>query len=73
MFKITISQFRAPLSTATDDDASEVFVQIVDNLDIKAVFNAINSAPPLPKPKKARSDKGVPRSRPLVTAGLEGK
>lgn len=73
MYKITISQFTEPLATATGDDASEVFVQIVENLDIKAVFNAINSSPPLPKPKKARSDKGVPRKKEQATAGLDGK
>jgi len=68
MYKITISQF-----TPDAGDHFEIYAQSVENLSIRAVIDAINSALEPVKQKKVRRDKGLPRKKDQTTAGLEGK
>lgn len=50
-----------------------IYSQQVDNLVLLDVIQAINSAPPAPKAKKPRADKGIPRKKEQASAGLEDK
>ena len=59
IYRVTITE----LAYADFGDATQIYEQIVERLDIKAVIEAANSAPTeTPKSKKApRSDKGKKR------------
>ena len=65
MYKVTI----------TEDDNTTVTIvryeQIVDQLDLKAVIDAVNRSPQPQRERRVRSDAGIKRLSKEVDVGLE--